>query len=502
MSEQFKMIAKTLTGLEDVLAEELRGMGALNVETGRRMVQFEGDMAMLYRANLACRTALRILKPIAEFRAADTDQLYDAVKSMDWSQWLTVDKTFSVDPVVYSDDFPNSRFVTYRVKDAIADWFEDRMGRGNRPGVRLDEADVRLNVHIAGDCVTLSLDSSGESLHKRGYRVAQTDAPINEVLAAGILLKSGYRGDCPLVDPMCGSGTFLVEGALIAANIMPGIYRKSFAFRRWPDFDAELFDSIYDDDSQERDVRHPIVGTDLSVHAISMSERNLKSAGIAKYVTLTRRAIAEWTEGDVPEPGTTGILVTNPPYGKRLKPEDLGDVYAELGRKLKFVFKGYHAWVIGMRDEEFAFIGLTPSQKEDVKNGDLDCQLREYVSFDGDYRTFKAQGGSLGKKGPEKSAPRRPADRKGGDKKPFGRKPGPKRPETPGERFKRRFDAADDRKRKFDAPDTRKRKFDGTRPPKNGESENPFAHRHNPGALKFLENRKGWRKSDPEKNKD
>jgi len=232
-TDTFEMVAKTFRGLEDVLAEELRAMGALNVEAGRRMVAFEGDKEMLYRANFGCRTALRILKPFYKFKAHTPDKLYDRIKEFDWSTLLTTDKTFAIDVTVNSEDFTNSRFVTYRVKDAIADWFRDRSTDGKRPGVRLTDADVMLNVHISGSDVTVSLDSSGESLHKRGWRAAQTEAPINEVLAAGIILKSGWRGQAPLIDPMCGSGTFLIEAALIAANIAPGVYRKSFAFERW-----------------------------------------------------------------------------------------------------------------------------------------------------------------------------------------------------------------------------------------------------------------------------
>ena len=232
MNENFEMVAKTFQGLEDVLAKELTDLGAENVAVGRRMVSFEGNLETLYRANLCCRTALRILKPIYKFIATDADKLYDMVKEYDWTKVLSLDKTFAIDAVVNSNEFKHSRFVTYRVKDAIVDFFKDKFGPDKRPGVQLQEADVVINVHIAGDRVTLSLDSSGESLHKRGYRVAQTEAPINEVLAAGIILKSGWNGQCPLVDPMCGSGTFLVEAALIAANINPGIYRKNLCSRQ------------------------------------------------------------------------------------------------------------------------------------------------------------------------------------------------------------------------------------------------------------------------------
>ncbi|WP_290451450.1 THUMP domain-containing class I SAM-dependent RNA methyltransferase, partial [Duncaniella muris] len=248
MEHRFEMVAKTFKGLEEILAEELRQLGAVNVEPGRRMVSFEGDLAMLYRANICCRTALSILKPIYKFIAKDTDSLYEMVKEYNWSDVMSIEKTFSIDTTSHSSEFTHSRFVTYRVKDAIVDYFKDRFGQDKRPGVRLNDADVMINVHIDGDRVTLSLNSSGESLHKRGWRVAQTEAPINEVLAAGIILKSGWRGDSPLVDPMCGSGTFLIEAAMIAAGIKPGSFRKDFAFEHWRDYDAELFEKVMAED--------------------------------------------------------------------------------------------------------------------------------------------------------------------------------------------------------------------------------------------------------------
>ena len=387
---EFEMVAKTFQGLEEVLAEELRGLGAKNVEPGRRMVSFEGDLAMLYRANMCCRTALRILKPIYKFTASDPDTLYSLVKEFDWTKVLSLDKTFAIDTTAYSDEFTHSRFVTYRVKDAIVDFFKDRFGPDKRPGVRLQDADVMINVHISGERVTLSLDSSGESLHKRGYRVEQTEAPINEVLAAGIILKSGWRGDCPLVDPMCGSGTFLIEAALIGAGIMPGIYRKRFAFEAWPDFDADLFDSIYNDESAEHEPACRIIGADISPKAVAVARANIKQAGVGRYIDLEVKAIKDWTEAPA-----DGILVTNPPYGERIVTEDMDRLYREIGAALKHVFTGYHAWIIALREEHFNAIGLSPSTKEEIFNGALECQLREYVIFDGDYNSFRRQGGTI-----------------------------------------------------------------------------------------------------------
>ena len=486
MNDKFEMVVKTFQGLEDVLAEELRSLGAENVMPGKRMVAFEGDKELLYKANLCCRTALRILKPFYKFSAKDADSLYEQAKEYDWSQLMTIDKTFQIDTVAYSDEFSHSRFVTYRVKDAIVDWFKDRYGADKRPGVRLVDADVMINVHISGTDVTLSLDSSGESLHKRGYRVAQTEAPINEVLAAGILLRSGYRGDCPLVDPMCGSGTFLIEAAMIAANINPGIYRRGFAFERWKDFDADLFDSIFNDDSAEREPAYPIVGADISPKAVDIARENIKSAGMAKYISLEIKPISRWEEA--PQPA--GILVTNPPYGERISAPDMDALYATIGNRLKNVFQGYHAWIIGYRDEYFTRIGLAASEKVAVLNGALECELREYVIFEGDKKSFLKSGGKLKNHDAEK------AD-KGHGKSSRDRK---FRDEC-----ERRFKDSDRKERKFRDRDTADRRFkdkdrdrrhDDRRPSRRKDtldatdiqpdSENPLAARRNPYALRSI----------------
>ena len=388
MESKFRMVAKTFQGLEEVLRDELIDLGAENVELGLRMVTFEGDLEVMYRANLCCRTALRILKPIVMFTADSTDELYDHVRELDWEQFMTVDSTFSIDSTVNSADFNHSKFVTYRVKDGIVDHFNDKYGR--RPSIRLQGADIQLNVHISDNRVTISLDSSGEPLSKRGYKVEQTEAPINEVLAAGIIMKTGWRGDSDFLDPMCGSGTFLVEAALIAANINPGIYREHFAFEKWPDFNEELFEDIYNDDSAERDYAYKIYGGDISPEAIAIARKNIKSARVEDMIELQCKSVTEWTD-NAPE----GILVTNPPYGERLRPDNINALYKNIGSTLKSYFKGWHAWIIGYRDEQFAEIGLKPSVKIPLHNGSLECSLREYVLFDGKYSDFRADGGSV-----------------------------------------------------------------------------------------------------------
>lgn len=387
--QTFPMVAKTFQGLEDVLSDELRATGAENIEPGVRMVGFEGGLETLYKANLCCRTALSVLKPIEKFTATSPDELYDAVRDFEWEKYMTADSTFVVSSTVNSSLFTNSQFVTYRVKDGIADHFRDIDGR--RPSIRLKGADVQLNVHIQEDRVTISLDSSGEPLFKRGYRVEQTEAPINEVLAAGIILKTGWHGECDFADPMCGSGTFLIEAAMIAANVNPGIFREHFAFENWPDFDKELFEEIYNDDSEERDITCRILGGDIDPEAVNIARKNIKAARFDKNISLVCKPMQEWDEND--NPG--GILVSNPPYGERLRPSDMETLYHQIGETLKFHFQGWNAWILGYKDEHFAAIGLKPSVKIPILNGALECSLREYVLFSGKYSDFRAEGGSV-----------------------------------------------------------------------------------------------------------
>lgn len=393
------LIAKTFQGLEDVLAKELTDLGALEVTTGTRMVSFKGDKRMLYKANFCCRTALKILKPIVSFKAQDTDELYEEAKKFAWDTLLNVNDTFSIDSTVNSDEFRHSKFVVYRVKDAIADYFSEKFNK--RPSIRLVNADIQLNVHIFNNEVTISLDSSGEPLFKRGYRVEQTEAPINEVLAAGLLLKAGWDGQSNLIDPMCGSGTFLIEAALIATGIYPGIFRKSFAFENWKDFEPEILDEIYNDDSNERDFNYLIYGSDISPKAIAISSLNIKSAGVGRYIDLKAMPFEEYTEAP-----QNGMLITNPPYGERLSLDDIDKFYDMVGNKLKTVFKGYHAWIIAYKPEHFNAIGLKPSVKYPMHNGALECEFREYVIFDGTFADFRKQGNTIKGEKKEKSKDR------------------------------------------------------------------------------------------------
>ncbi len=377
MHKNFKMIAKTLAGLEDILAEELINLGADNLEIGKRMVSFEGSTQLLYKANIHCRTALRILVPIHTFKARNADEIYAEIKSLDWRQYMTEKNTFAIDSVVFSEIFTHSKFVAYRVKDAIVDFFTQKTG--TRPSVSTVNPDLLINIHIAHDRCTLSLDSSGESLHKRGYRVAQTEAPLNEVLAAGMIMKSGWKGESDFVDPMCGSGTLLIEAAMIALNIPPGIYRKNFAFEKWNDFDKDMFEELYNDDSNEREFKHKIYGSDVSVKAISIATDNIESAGLLRYIDLDVKPIQKIDKA----PSAKGILITNPPYGERIKSDDIYSLYESIGERLKHVFTGYTAWVISSEKDLLHKIGLKPSYKEKLFNGAIECEYRKYEIFQG-----------------------------------------------------------------------------------------------------------------------
>lgn len=378
-----EFIAKTLKGLEEVLAEELVRLGANDIEIQRRAVKFSGDKAFLYKANMHLRTALRILMPICNFRAKDPEEVYEKLKDFDWSKYMDVTQTFAIDSTVYSDNFSHSKYVTYKVKDALADHF--RAKHDKRPNVSVQNPDLNFNFHISQRECTLSLDSSGESLYKRGYRDSQTEAPINEVLAAGMLLMAGWDGQCNLVDPMCGSGTFLIEGALIALNIPPGIYRQGFGFEKWKDFDQSLFDEIYQDDSDEREFNFKIFGSDISRKSIKIASDNIKGAGLAKYIELTQCSATE-----LKRPAEdTCLVVTNPPYGERLTSDDIFDLYKGFGSVLKHQFQGCSAWVISSNEELLARIGMRPSKRYDLLNGSLECSYNRYDIFAGKMKEFK-----------------------------------------------------------------------------------------------------------------
>ena len=387
--KEFKMIAKTFKGLEEVLAGELVELGANNVQLERRAVSFTGDKRLLYTANLFLRTASRVLVPILTFKAKDADEVYANVKQLDWAKYMTLQTGFQIDATVYSETFRHSRYVTYRVKDAIVDWWNEREGK--RPNVKLSNPDLYLNVHIANESVTLSLDSSGESLHKRGYRVANTEAPINEALAAGMLLMAGWKGETDFYDPMCGSGTLLIEAALIAQNIAPGIFRKSFAFEKWADFDKDLFEDVYNDDSLERPFTHHIYGSDASFYAVQQALKNVKSAGQQRCIDVKQIRLQEIKR----EEQKPALVMVNPPYGERLaQDKDVMRLYGDMGTTFKHQFTGSTAWVISSNEDALKCVGLKPSKRIKLLNGELECWFNKYELFSGERKEFVKKSGS------------------------------------------------------------------------------------------------------------
>lgn len=390
MEQTFEIIAKTFMGLEPVLAKELTQLGANDVQIGRRMVSFKGDKEMLYRANFQLHTAIKILKPIRHFKAKSADDVYEEIRKTDWTEYLDNDKTFAVDAVVFSEEFRHSKFVSYKVKDAIVDQFREKTG--SRPNISVANPDIRLNIHIAEDKCTLSLDSSGESLHRRGYRQETLEAPLNEVLAAGMILLTGWHGETDFIDPMCGSGTLLIEAALIAHNMAPGLFRKEYAFEKWPDFDADLFDRIYNDceEQEKEDVKCHFYGYDIDMKAVNTARRNVQAAGLSDSITVEQQDFKLFKQ-----PAEKSIIVTNPPYGERISTPDLLGTYRMIGERLKHEFTGNDAWVLSYREECFDQIGLKPSIKIPLYNGSLECEFRKYQMFDGKMKVFRSEGGAV-----------------------------------------------------------------------------------------------------------
>lgn len=472
MNQQSELIAKTFQGLEKVLAQELTELGADNIEIGRRMVSFTGDKEMMYRANFCLRTAIRILKPIKHFTAQNADEVYDAVKSIEWTDFLNNTDSFAVDAVVFSETFRHSKFVAYKVKDAIVDYFRERTG--NRPSVRINNPDLAINIHIAENQCTLSLDSSGESLHRRGYRQEQVEAPLNEVLAAGMILMTEWRGECDLIDPMCGSGTIPIEAALIARNIAPGVFRKEFGFEKWKDFDQELFDNIYNDDSKEREFTHKIYGYDNNPKANEIATHNVKAAGVSKDVVLRIQPFQQFEQ-----PTEKSIIITNPPYGERISANDLLGLYQMIGERLKHAFVGNDAWILSYRDECFDQIGLKPSVKVPLFNGALECQFRKYQIFDGKYKEFRTEHEGEEFKPKREEASFRP--RRRGEKVEYG-----KRERRDGFRNERRRDDSRGGRRRDDSREERRRDF---RPSSEGR-------RRKPNVPQYIHRRRQTDKSD------
>lgn len=384
--ENFKMVAKTFFGFEELLAKELTQLGAQQVALGTRVVSFVGDKGFMYKANLALRTAIKILKPIKTFKAYNDKSLYDGMMKIDWSEYMNEHQTFVFETTLHSEHFNHSQFVALKSKDAVVDQFRDKTGK--RPNIDKDFPDVRFHIHIDRDVCTVSLDTSGESLHRRGYKSATNIAPINEVLAAGMLLLSGWDGQSHFLDPMCGSGTILAEAAMIACNIPANINRKEFAFEKWSDWDSELFDKVLESLLKKtREFHYTITGYDKAPSAVAKAKDNIKNANLDEYVTVKQANFFETektTEGPL-------HMVFNPPYGERLD-IDLERFYREIGDTLKQSYPNTNAWFITANLEALKFVGLKPSRKIKLFNGKLEARFVKYEMYAGSKRTkFQTQ---------------------------------------------------------------------------------------------------------------
>ncbi|QYS91131.1 class I SAM-dependent RNA methyltransferase [Flavobacterium covae] len=377
MDNNFKMVAKTLFGLEEVLAKELQVLGAQKVEIGTRMVSFLGDKGFMYKANLALRTALKILKPIHQFRVYNESSLYKGIQQIDWAQYFGANQTFVIDTTVNSEYFNHSQFVALKCKDAIVDQFKEKLG--HRPSIDKERPDIRINVHIDRENCSVSLDSSGDSLHHRGYKTATNIAPINEVLAAGILLLSGWDGSCHFMDPMCGSGTILAEAAMIACNIPANINRKEFAFEKWNDWDNDLFDKIMDSLlNKTKEFHYKIIGYDKAPSAVMKARTNITQANLDEYIIIREQNFFE-TKKTLEGPLH---MVFNPPYGERLDIH-LERFYREIGDTLKQGYPNTHAWFITGNIDALKFVGLKPSRKIKLFNGKLETRLAKFEMYEG-----------------------------------------------------------------------------------------------------------------------
>lgn len=383
MEKNFKMLAKTLFGFEELLAQELRQLGASNVETGTRNVTFMGDKGFMYKANLCCRTAIKILKPITAFNIFNEKDLYKKVYEIPWENYMDKDGSLAVDATVFSDQFTHSQYISLKTKDAIVDRFRDK--EGVRPDVDLDHPTLRINIHIDRNICTVSLDSSGQSLHKRGYKVAQTLAPINEVLAAGLIMLSGWTGQCDLLDPMCGGGTILTEAAMIACNIPANLNRKEFGFENWPDFDVDLYELIEAAALKKvREFHFKIYGFDKDTRVLSRAQENIDSANLDEFISIKEQDFFETEK----ENDRQLYMVFNPPYDERIS-ANVEELYSSIGNTLKRGYPGTQAWMITSNMEALKHVGLRPSRKIKVYNGKLESRFVNYEMYEGSRKAKK-----------------------------------------------------------------------------------------------------------------
>ncbi len=385
MEDSYQLVTKTAAGLEEVLAAEIKALGAKNVRVLHRAVLCEGNKELMYRINYTVRTALKVLKPFKTFFAKNEDQLYKQAQEIHWFELLTTDQTFAIDAVVSGNFFTHSQYAALRLKDAIVDQFRDVYGI--RPSINTLSPDLRINLHIRQDKVQILFDSSGESLHKRGYRKQVDKAPMNEVLAAGLIQLSGWQADCNFIDCMCGSGTLPIEAAMFAMNIPAGYYRKQWGFMKWPDYDEALWQRIKEEaDSKICDFDHEIWASDRSAKAVAIAESNLVHAHLTRDIHLMKKNMEDLTP-----PEGRGVVIFNPPYGDRLEEDDIDQAYESIGNTLKHNFKGFRCWLITDDAVALKHIGLKPSEKIPVWNGPLECRFVRFDIFEGSYKDMKAK---------------------------------------------------------------------------------------------------------------
>lgn len=389
MRENYKMIAKTFYGFEDILAKELQNLGAINVQKGVRSVHFEGDKGFMYKANISLRTALKILKPIHHFKIQNEEEYYRKIFSFDWASVMSPSQTFAIDVTSLSEKFTHDKYLSYRAKDAIVDKF--RKTHNKRPNIDTNHPDFQFHFHISKtNEVTISVDSSGASLHHRGYRTATNIAPINEVLAAGILLLSGWDGSSNFIDPMCGSGTFLIEAAMIACNIPANIHRREFAFEKWNDYDVDLFETIFDAQvAKIREFHYHIIGYDKAPSAVAKAKDNVKNANLSDYIRISQEDFFKTQKED----SQKCHMVFNPPYGERLS-VDIPAFYKSIGDTLKQHYTNTEAWIITSNAEAIKNIGLRPSRKIKLYNGKLESTLLNFSIYEGTKKIHKINSGN------------------------------------------------------------------------------------------------------------
>ena len=385
MEDNYQLITKTAAGLEEVLAAEIKALGAKNVRVLHRAVLCEGNKELMYRINYTVRTALKVLKPFKTFFARNEDELYQKVQEINWIELIRTDQTFCIDAVTSGRFFRHSQYASLKTKDAIVDQFREVCGL--RPSINTLNPDLRINLHIREDKVQILFDSSGESLHHRGYRKQVDKAPMHEVLAAGLIQLSGWKADCNFLDCMCGSGTLPIEAAMFAMNIPAGYYRKQWGFMKWDDYDAALWQSIKEEaDSQIREFDHEIWASDRSPKAVAIAESNFIHAHLQHDIHLMKKNMEDLTP---PEGG--GIVIINPPYGDRLEEDDIDSVYENIGHTLKHNFQGFKCWLITDDAVALKHVGLKPSEKIPIWNGPLECRFVCFDIFEGSLKDKKAR---------------------------------------------------------------------------------------------------------------